>query len=528
MRILHFLFLLILQLHAVNTLFTAEEQQWMREHPVITYVGDPSWLPYEGYNKQGEYIGIVPDLLNMDSNNTLITFKHVDTTTWNESLEKVASGEVMMISQSSYSNQNTDLNFTDVYLSTPVVVVMQQGERYVSSLHQLSKKKIGLINNQTTTQVLQNRYPRIAFTYYSSIDTGLEDVATGKIDAFLCSLPRAGYEIAMKQLSNLRIVGKTDVNNELGFGVHPQYPLLVSIMNKLIADTPEADIQTTLSKWTRQKYVEKPDYTALYIALGIFALIALISALFYRKVRLETLARLDAQAKMLEQQSKMAAMGEMLDAVAHQWKQPLNALTMYADLLHSDFDEGNVDQAYIDEMLEGVQVQIDHMTTTLGEFRNFFRPNTAIAPFSLNEIVQSVLFLVNDEFMKNNIDVEVKIDNEILLEGNENEFKHLILNIINNAKDAFNEKRLKERHITIVSVQDDEMTTLTIKDNAGGIPEEVIDHIFEANVTTKEQGKGTGIGLYMSLQIVEKMNGTIRVANEGDGACFTVTFQQKQ
>ncbi len=528
MRIFYFLFLLILQLQALEALFTADEQQWMREHPVITYVGDPSWLPYEGYNKQGEYIGIVPDLLNMDSNNTPITFKHINTTTWDESLEKVANGDVMMISQSRYSNQNTDLNFTDVYLSTPIVVVMQQGERYVSSLHQITKKKIGLIDNQTTTPVLERRYPRITFKHYSSLDKGLEDVATGKIDAFLCSLPRAGYEIAMKQLTNLRIVGKSDVNNELGFGIHPQYPLLVSIMNKMIADTPESDIQTTLSKWTRQKYVEKPDYTAFYIALGVFALIAVISLFFYRKVRLETLARLDAQAKMLEQQSKMAAMGEMLDAVAHQWKQPLNALTMYADLLHSDFEEGNVDKVYIDEMLEGVHVQIDHMTTTLGEFRNFFRPNAAITAFNLGKIVQSVLFLVNDEFIKNNITVDVEIDKDILLEGNENEFKHLILNIINNAKDAFNEKGLNERHIVIEALQDTETIILTIKDNAGGIPVDVIDHIFEANVTTKAPGKGTGIGLYMSIQIVEKMNGTITVANAEEGACFTITFNQKR
>ena len=115
-----------------------------------------------------------------------------------------------------------------------------------------------------------------------------------------------------------------------------------------------------------------------------------------------------------------------------------------------------------------------------------------------------------------------------MLEGNENEFKHLILNIINNAKDAFNENGVKERSILIAAAQDDAIITLTIKDNAGGIPEDVIDHIFEANVTTKEPGKGTGIGLYMSIQIVEKMNGTITVANAEEGACFTITFNRKR
>ncbi len=209
----------------------------------------------------------------------------------------------------------------------------------------------------------------------------------------------------------------------------------------------------------------------------------------------------------------------------HQWKQPLNALTMYSDLLHSDFEEGNVDKAYIDDMLEGVQVQIDHMTTTLGEFRNFFRPNSTVSTFELLKLVNSVLFLVKDEFMKNSITVDVQIDKTITLEGNENEFKHLILNIINNAKDAFNEQEIKGRNIVIEASQDGDTTQLNIQDNAGGIPENVIAHIFEANVTTKEAGKGTGIGLYMSAQIVEKMNGTITVVNVDDGASFTILLK---
>ena len=98
------------------------------------------------------------------------------------------------------------------------------------------------------------------------------------------------------------------------------------------------------------------------------------------------------------------------------------------------------------------------------------------------------------------------------------------MNIINNAKDAFNEKELKQRHIVIEATQNGERIELNITDNAGGIPEKVINHIFEANITTKEAGKGTGIGLYMSAQIVEKMNGTIMVSNQEDGACFTITI----
>ena len=228
--------------------------------------------------------------------------------------------------------------------------------------------------------------------------------------------------------------------------------------------------------------------------------------------------------KMLEQQAKMAAMGEMMDAVAHQWKQPLNALSMLSDLLKSDYKDGLVDEAYVEDMTDTVQQQIDHMVTTLNEFRTFFRPNKEAEPFGLKRCIQGVQLLVKDEFLKHGITIHMENHDEIIINGIENEFKHLILNIINNAKDAFNERDSLERDITIRFFKNAHTVWIEIEDNAGGIPEEVIGDIFKPNVTTKEADQGTGIGLYMSAQIVEKHHGTLRVANTPEGALFTITF----
>lgn len=524
MRILILLLLTLTQLLSYDNRFTPEENLWMKEHPIVTYVGDPSWLPYEGYDKTQNYIGLVPDLLQLASNNVALTFKHIDTKTWQESLTKITTHSVMMISQSHVSNKSTNLNFTKSYLEDPIVIVMQKGEKYVASIYQIRHKKIGLINNSTTTPLFQKRYNAINFYIFASAQEGLEAVATGKVDAFLCSLPRAGYLIGKKQLNNLRIVGKSKIATKLGLGISKNDPILLAIMNKLITNVSEAQVQATLAKWSRQKYLPKPDYTALKFTSAAFIFIVILGVVFYLRLRHESQARIHAQNIMLQQQSKMASMGEMMDAVAHQWKQPLNALSMYSDLMKSDFEEGNVDKKYVDEMLEGVQLQIHHMTSTLSEFRNFFRPNTTIENFKLLALVESVLFLVKDEFLKNNINVELNIDTNILLHGNKNEFKHLILNIINNAKDAFNSQNTPQRSIIIQAKQNAKEVIITISDNAGGIPLEVIDHVFEANVTTKEAEAGTGIGLYMSAQIVEKMQGHIKVDNLFDGAVFTITL----
>jgi len=239
------------------------------------------------------------------------------------------------------------------------------------------------------------------------------------------------------------------------------------------------------------------------------------------RVEEETAKRLQ-QEKMLEQQSKMAAMGEMMDAVAHQWKQPLNALSMIVEMLQSDFKEGVVDQAYIDERCELAAGQIEHMVSTLQAFRTFFRPAKAPELFALKACIDAVLLLVKDEFTKHGITVRQSGTETIMLFGIENEFKHLVLNIINNAKDAFIEREIDGREIMIRCKEEADEVVIEIVDNAGGIPAQIIDAVFKPNVTTKPEGKGTGIGLYMSSQIVEKMGGTLAVANTGEGARFTI------
>ncbi len=243
-----------------------------------------------------------------------------------------------------------------------------------------------------------------------------------------------------------------------------------------------------------------------------------------RKVKEEISKRQESE-KTLIQQSKLAAMGEMMDAVAHQWKQPISIIKMHTDMIGYDFEDGNINQIYVNKYQTNVFNQIDHITNTLNEFRSFFRPNKEIVPFYIKHSINSILVLIKDEFIKNKINIEVKIENDFTIDGIDNEFKHVILNIINNSKDAFNENNIKDKKIIITAKNDTITKQLEIQDNAGGIPEYIIDDIFKANVTSKAKGKGTGIGLYMTKQIIEKYNGTIKVENIKNGAIFTLNLK---
>ncbi len=231
--------------------------------------------------------------------------------------------------------------------------------------------------------------------------------------------------------------------------------------------------------------------------------------------------------EMLSQQSKMAMMGDMMDSVAHQWKQPLNSLTMLNDMLVDDFKDGTVNEAYIADMTETSQMQIEHMVSTLSEFRTFFRPSKDKVEFSIAECIESVEILMKDELIKNNIVIEKNIVDDIILNGLVNEFKHVFLNLISNSKDAYNEKGIQNPIIKISVCQKDNKAIIEFEDNAQGIPNQVIADIFKANVTTKTDGKGTGIGLYMSSQIIQKHNGTIGVRNTKIGAIFTIAINIK-
>jgi signal transduction histidine kinase len=227
----------------------------------------------------------------------------------------------------------------------------------------------------------------------------------------------------------------------------------------------------------------------------------------------------------LAQKSKMALMGEMMDSIAHQWKQPLNAMAMISSMLREDYDNGLIDKEYIDELAKTTDTQIEHMLNTLSEFRDFFRPETDIHHlFSLAHCIQSVKLLMKDELIVNNITIEEHVEPDIKIFGSENKFKHIFINLITNSCEEFTKIKKLSRYIYIRAYTKDEQTIIEFEDTAGGIPEHIIKDVFQANITTKANTKGTGIGLYLVTQILQTHNASISVKNSNLGAVFTIVI----
>lgn len=233
--------------------------------------------------------------------------------------------------------------------------------------------------------------------------------------------------------------------------------------------------------------------------------------------------------ELLFSSSKMATMGEMMDLIAHQWKQPLSIISATVSNLPISQELGLVDDELINTTTHKVLNQISHLTQTLNEFRAFFRPNKHKYSFKIRNAVESIVNLIADDLNKNSISININVDENIEAYGFESEFKHVLLNLINNSKDAFNEKAIKPSNRLILIETYYELSRVVVEflDNAGGIPKTVIPHIFEPNFTTKDEERGTGMGLYMSKMIMDNMDGEITASNiDGFGAKFVIKLSR--
>ncbi|MDR1452157.1 MAG: hypothetical protein LBI57_07525 [Helicobacteraceae bacterium] len=230
--------------------------------------------------------------------------------------------------------------------------------------------------------------------------------------------------------------------------------------------------------------------------------------------------------KILLQQSKMAAMGEMIGAIAHQWRQPLNAIGLYVQDVLDAHKFNQLNEEYIKDSVDKTMWQLRFMSATINDFRNFFKPDKEKAAFDLSKVVQTSIGLIAIQLKSHDIDFSFEIPGEPLwCYGYENELGQAVLNLINNAKDAILTRRArgKKRIVVVRLTRDDQMARLEVEDNGGGVPAELMDRVFEPYFTTKENGKGTGVGLYMCKMIVEdNMDGKIGVYNAQKGACFYI------
>lgn len=254
--------------------------------------------------------------------------------------------------------------------------------------------------------------------------------------------------------------------------------------------------------------------------LALNALLELNMLLSHR-IEDET-ARVVESTHHLMRQAHDATMGEMIANIAHQWRQPLTNLSLILQNLSYDSHAGLLDQPCIDQYLNRAQLAIDQMSTTIDDFREFFARSSTVGSFGLLAACKKCAALVSASMDANQIMLELSGD-EMFVNGKESHFLQIMLNLLVNAKDAFLEHQVSPRHIQIHLETLGNTAQVSVLDNAGGIPPEILDRIFDPYFTTK--ANGTGIGLHMSrCMIVQHFQGLIEADNWHDGARFRLSM----
>ncbi len=225
--------------------------------------------------------------------------------------------------------------------------------------------------------------------------------------------------------------------------------------------------------------------------------------------------------RIVELQSRYSQMGEIISMIIHQWKQPLNAMSIIVNVLKLNLMKNTLSPNEIKNKLDDILSQIKYMDQTVKDFQNFFNPSKEQIRFKAYNVIQTVFDLVGYTYEHKNISLELEGDKEVSIVGHPNEFSQVILTLLQNAKDAFMEHPREDMRIVVRIEKEKDHAVIIVRDNAGGIPEEIIDKIFDLYMTTKEQG--TGLGLNIAKQMVEKnMNGRLSVRNVEEGAEFRV------
>ncbi|MDX4061259.1 transporter substrate-binding domain-containing protein [Aliarcobacter skirrowii] len=541
MKFLIYTILLSTTLFSNNIILTQEEEDFIKDKTFKISI-TTNWEPFSFKEKSDEPMGISYEYWKLIVEKLNLKTQNIFFTNFNKQLFSIKQKESDIIFSAGETSQRKDYAlFSNKYLTFPISIVTKKDENFIENIDEIIDRKIAVGNNFTAHNLLKEKYPNLSLTPVASVKEGLELVSKDKVFAFIDIKPVLNFNIAKYSFKDLKITGNSGLDYELKFMIRDDYEILIPILNKAIDNIDESSVLDIVNRWNNVQFQTNFDYTIIWLLLAAIFLITF--AFLYRNYILKNLNNklknlvnektkslheinknleilvekksrdLIEKENLLNHQAKMAAMGEMLENIAHQWRQPLSVISTMATSLKLKQEMKILEDKEFFQSLDIINNASQHLSNTIDDFRNFFSSEKEINKFLISNTIKKSILLLKSSIDKHNITIVEDIEDSELL-SYESELMQVILNIISNSIDILKNKNIDSRYIYFKTKILNNNLIITISDSGGGIDKKILNRVFEPYFTTKHKSQGTGIGLYMSLQIVTKhLHGKLSVKN---------------
>lgn len=541
----------------INTLnLTDKEQKYIEENKQISLCINNDFFPIDGF-KDGKHVGIMADVFKLISNETGLEFIPLGLQSEKDLYEHLYEKKCKLFSVVATNNVHfITIKPTKPFIATNLTLLSRFDRSFIDNPMSL-KGKLLLVQKESFKHYLNVLYPYLNIEVEDNKNVMAQKILDGRAYAVIFIDEQADYFIDKYGYGKLKINGFLGKDKFLhgSIGVQKDEPILYSIMQKALDNIPKQKIESIQNSWRLTRYHERVDYFLLWAVLGVVGIIFLIMIYYHRKLKhfnkiLEKSVKQKTKAlreanELLEQkvqkkvqelikkdeiltsQSKQAVMGEMISMIAHQWRQPLNTITLQVSNLQLKYMMGQeIAKEEVMQTLEDISNSIVYLSDTIDDFKTYFHPNKTPEVIALESLLNKAVKFILPRLKSKKIELKIECDSSIHVHVYINELIQVLLNILNNAIDAYETRNRDDKIIKITCEQSNSDVQINITDRAGGISDEYLSKLFEPYFSTKGKN-GTGLGLYMSKMIIEKQfGGSISVKSSMFATTFTLVIPQ--
>ena len=513
-----------------------KEQKFILNHPTIVLGTDKKWEPYVLVSDDGEVSGYDAEVLSLISELSGLNFE-LKAGKWAQMQIEAQEGVIDGLSTGGvHKERKKYLNFSNIYITMKKTIVTTiENPENIHSIEDLKGKIIAIHKSNLVDEKIAKKMKDSKIIRLDNQEDVFNYILTGKASATfgngttLYLANKIGFPY-FKHTANL------DETLKLAFGIRKDWPEAISIINKSLNAIGENKLLEIKRKWFYLENKKEFDYLLFAKFTGILIFIVLV--FLYRqynikKLNIELKKRVEEELKksrdkdkMIFHQSKLISMGEMIENIAHQWRQPLSQINSAVLLIDDTLLQSGIKENLVEEKLSEIESLTEYMSKTIDDFKNFYAQDKISEIFSLQDIIKESISILGETFKSNSIVLDTFLEDDYLCYGYPSELKQVLVVILNNAQDVLISREIKKSKINIKLEKTSNYYSILISDNAGGIGSEILDKVFDPYFTTKHKTQGTGLGLYISKMIIEEsLNGELNVLNNKDGACFNIKLK---